>query len=214
MSVAEPEIAKLYAAHARELYSFVRRRIGCQEAEDIVQDTYLHLLQCWRDTKLECPQAFLFRIAVNLTTDALRKTKIRAHYSIEDIDFGALTVSDPTPEETTGSVLELEQVLTVLHELPLSWRTAFLLRRLDQLTYTEIAGQLGISTRTVERYVLKVSEFLNNHIACRCKAASRVETSIGSEKKLPGTGSHRSVKTRTFTKAPKVNHRPEFSPCL
>ena len=45
MYAANTALAGLYETYARELHGFARRRVGRQEAEDIVQDTYLHLLQ-------------------------------------------------------------------------------------------------------------------------------------------------------------------------
>ena len=45
MSAANTALAGLYEAHAGELHGFARRRAGRQEAEDVVQDAYLHLLQ-------------------------------------------------------------------------------------------------------------------------------------------------------------------------
>jgi DNA-directed RNA polymerase specialized sigma24 family protein len=43
MYAAYTALAGLYETYARELHGFARRRVGRQEAEDIVQDTYLHL---------------------------------------------------------------------------------------------------------------------------------------------------------------------------
>ena len=45
MPAANTALAGLYQAHARELHGFARRHVGRQEAEDVVQDAYLHLLQ-------------------------------------------------------------------------------------------------------------------------------------------------------------------------
>jgi len=43
MYAANTALAGLYETHAGELHGLARRRVGRQEAEDIVQDTYLHL---------------------------------------------------------------------------------------------------------------------------------------------------------------------------
>ena len=41
MSASDAVLAGLYQAHAHELHRFARLRVGRQEAEDVVQDTYL-----------------------------------------------------------------------------------------------------------------------------------------------------------------------------
>src|ERR1700730_15554026 len=66
MSPGDAALADLYQGHATELNGFARRRVGRQEAEDVVQDTYLHLLQRGTAATLEPPRAYLFRIAANL----------------------------------------------------------------------------------------------------------------------------------------------------
>ena len=66
---ANTALAGLYETHARELQSFARRRVGRQEAEDIVQDTYLHLFQRGTAGTLERPRPCLYRIAANLAVD-------------------------------------------------------------------------------------------------------------------------------------------------
>jgi DNA-directed RNA polymerase specialized sigma24 family protein len=69
MSAANTALAGLYEAHAGELHGFARRRAGRQEAEDVVQDAYLHLLQRGTAATLEHPRAYLFCIAANLAVD-------------------------------------------------------------------------------------------------------------------------------------------------
>jgi RNA polymerase sigma factor (sigma-70 family) len=76
MYAANTALAGLYQTYARELHGFARRRVGRQEAEDVVQDTYLHLLQRGTAATLEHPRPYLYRIAANLAVDFARKTKV------------------------------------------------------------------------------------------------------------------------------------------
>ncbi len=47
----------------------------------------------------------------------------------------------------------LEQIVVLLDGLKTKVRTAFLLYQLGGMTHARIAEQLGVSSRTVERYV-------------------------------------------------------------
>jgi RNA polymerase sigma-70 factor (ECF subfamily) len=47
----------------------------------------------------------------------------------------------------------LERLSVALEQLPEQCRRAFLLNRLDGLTHTQIATQLGVSTKTVQRHI-------------------------------------------------------------
>ena len=59
------------------MHGFARRRVGRQEAEDVVRDAYLHFVQRGTAATLEQPRAYLIRTAANLAGDFARKAKIR-----------------------------------------------------------------------------------------------------------------------------------------
>jgi RNA polymerase sigma factor (sigma-70 family) len=160
MPPPDTSVTKLYKTHAHELRAFVSRRVGRQAAEDIVQETYLHLLQCGTEAPLDHPRAFLFRIASNLAVDALRKTRVREVRIEEGVDMDNLLDQAANPEQSIQCATELKFVWKSMTELPAPWRHAFLLRRLDRLTYPEIACRLNVSIRTAERYVMKASSYV------------------------------------------------------
>jgi RNA polymerase sigma-70 factor (ECF subfamily) len=56
-----------------------------------------------------------------------------------------------------------ERFTAVLDELPELCRHALILNKLDGLTHAEIATRLGLSKKTVQRYILKALE----HCAAR-----------------------------------------------
>lgn len=155
MSPANTAVEGLYQAHASELHAFARRRLGRQEAEDVVQDTYLHLLQRGTAATLEHPRPYLFRIAANLAVDFARKAKVRLRYEAGGPEFvgNAETLSGLKTSAT--EVIELRLIEAALGELPGPCREAFLLGRVEELSHAEIAGRLGVSVRTIDRYVAK-----------------------------------------------------------
>ncbi|WP_051952472.1 RNA polymerase sigma factor [Methylocapsa aurea] len=163
MSAPEAVLAGLYQAHAHELHGFARRRVGRQEAEDVVQDAYLHLLQKDGFETLEHPRAFLFRIASNLAVDAARKTKTRTRYAEDEIEFLGLGSSAAGPETTVDGAIVAHRFHACLKELPAPCREAFLLSLTDDLTHAEIARRLGVSVRTIDRHMVRAL----NHVRRR-----------------------------------------------
>lgn len=160
MSAANTALAGLYVAHAAELQGFARRRVGRQEAEDIVQDAYLHLLQRGTAATLEHPRPYLYRIAANLAVDLARKAKARLKYAGEGLEFACNAEAPPSPEAATADALELRRLEASLSELPRLCREAFLLNRIEGLSHVEIASRLGVSTRTIDRYMAKATAHL------------------------------------------------------
>jgi len=147
MSAPDHAVLDLYHNHAAELRRFVRRRLGPQEAEDIVQDTYVQMLQRGPGSMVASPRAYLFTIAANLTVDHMRRAGTRpSHCELDDADF-AIGGGDFS--------MEVRSLQDALSELPASCREAFLLHRLMGLNYPQIAAQLGVSVRTIDRYMIR-----------------------------------------------------------
>jgi RNA polymerase sigma factor (sigma-70 family) len=155
MSAPDPVVEQLYQTHARELHGFARRRVGRQEAEDVVQDAYLHLLQKGAIAGLDHPRAYLFRIAANLAVDTVRKAKIRLRYADDEVVFLSFADASAAPEAMMERSLEMRRFQACLAELPQRCRDVFCLNLIEGLTHTEIAQRLGISVRTVDRHIAK-----------------------------------------------------------
>lgn len=149
----------LYRTHARALRGFARRRVGREEAEDLVHDAYVRLLQLGETAKLE--REYLFRIASNLAVDAARKIRVRSRYAAVDSEFCASAAS---PETIFESSMELRRFRVFLEELSPPCRETFLLNRISDLTHAEIADRMGVSIRTVERRMAKAQKRLHSRL--------------------------------------------------
>jgi RNA polymerase sigma factor (sigma-70 family) len=160
MYAANTALAGLYETYARELHGFARRRVGRQEAEDVVQDTYLHLFQRGTAATLEHPRPYLYRIAANLAVDFARKAKVRLRYASEETGFACIAEGPPGPEAAAASTLELHRVQAALAALSHVCREAFLLNRVEGLSHAEIAQKFGVSVRSIDRHMAKASAHL------------------------------------------------------
>ncbi len=164
MQAVNTALAGLYESYARELHGFARRRVGRQEAEDIVQDTYLHMLQRGTAAALEHPRPYLYRITANLAVDFVRKTKVRVRYLREETKCSINAEGPPSPEAAS---VELQRLKVTLAELPHAWREAFLLNRVEGLSRAEIAQRFGVSVRTIDRHMARASAHLREALGPR-----------------------------------------------
>ena len=153
MTSSEKALDELYQDYAPALRRFARRRVGAQESEDIVQDIYLHALQRVDVAKLESPRAYLFRIAANLSVDAMRRDRIRSRYVQEAAR--ADQAEQANSGDTIATLMEFQKLRASLARLPALYREIFLLKRLEHLTSAEIAARVGVSVRTVERHLAR-----------------------------------------------------------
>ena len=97
------EAESLIEQHRHELYSFLVRRVNCNEtANDLLQDTFFRLINVKTAQPIQNPRAFIYRIASNLATDYLRRQKIDTA-ELSDIEVTNLTDETATPEQSLMS---------------------------------------------------------------------------------------------------------------
>lgn len=145
----------LYDAHAKELEAFARRRVGGDEARDVMHDAYLRMLNYAAEATLENPRAYLYRVTANAANDHGARARTRAEWIEAEADPDALHSPLPGPEVAASSRHALQRCLAALEELPEVYRHVFLLHRVDGVGQGDIAAALGLPKRTVERYVAK-----------------------------------------------------------
>lgn len=148
-----------YRAYVKSAKAFARKRGQAFDAEDFVQEAFLRALEDGAITTATSPKTYLHRIVANLIIDDHRKARVRSRYLDDEADH--FSVEDPN--ETEASVqnrLELRQLCGFLSLLPPPCRKAFALYYIEGLNYGEIATRLGVTIRTVDRYLNKVRAFL------------------------------------------------------
>lgn len=159
LSAAESEFAReLFERHRLALYRYLSGLLHSrEEAREILQETYSRLLrQPSFDHVRQNARAYLFQTATNLARDFFRQRALKGpHAELTALAAGSLESQDwaSGPE----FALEAEQVaaliVSVLNELEQPVRTALLLHRFRDMTYGQIGRQLGVSERTIERYI-------------------------------------------------------------
>ncbi len=174
------DFCALAVTYMAPLYNAARRLTrDIQDAEDLVQDTYLRALRAYR--QLERPsqcRAWLFQILHNVFVDAYRqKHVLRAHLVCDgdsatgDDLISTYLDSADGPEEQILRRLSQEEVRRTLATLPDDLRKVITLCDFDGLTYPEIAAVLGCPLGTVRSRLARARRTLL--IKFRTQADSR-----------------------------------------
>lgn len=148
----------LFRRHAGELRRFLRNRRGLGDAEDIVQEGFIRLLQNGSAAMPDNAAAWLHRTCANLAADSHDYRSVRERFHVDCADINALEDTTADPAQRIAARQQLLRVWFALHNLPTLCRHAFLLNRLDGMSQKAIAKHLGISEKTVERHVLRALE--------------------------------------------------------
>lgn len=148
-------VSLIFQQYGRDLLNFLGARLRAHDVEDVAQKAYLQLLQHPDPAAIENPKAYLFRTASNLMLNHVRYQKVRSDHIEAGADPDAIVSFEPAPETALDDTRQLDRLREVLAELPALCRHAFLLHRIDGLTHAEIACRLGVSQKSVERYIIK-----------------------------------------------------------
>jgi RNA polymerase sigma factor (sigma-70 family) len=137
--------------HEAMLRSWLRRRFpSVPDTDDIIQETYVRVLQAQRKGDVRMPKAFLFATAGNLVRNHIRHLRHECPDSIAETSVSTvLDESAPIPE-VLARAEEVELLTQAIKSLPDRCRQVFTLRRIYGLSQKEIASQLGIAEHTVE----------------------------------------------------------------
>ena len=135
--------------HAVRLEAFFRRRGHVNEARDLVQEIFVHLVARGGEVVTEPPgrfRSFLFALAYRIGANASRKR--RRHDAGEPVD-DSLPAAGADPERITVARDEARRAAAALHALPEGTRRALLLVADEGRSIAETATILGVSEDVV-----------------------------------------------------------------
>jgi RNA polymerase sigma factor (sigma-70 family) len=146
----------------REFWNSLIRQVrsrtrGRADPEELLHAAYLRLLRYRAQHAVENVAAFLVRTAVNIGVDNYRHERFIADVAPDDVGHAE---NSPLQDEVLASRARLERVREGLSRLTPRTREIFLMHRLDELKYREIAERLGISQSAVEKHIAKAALFL------------------------------------------------------
>jgi RNA polymerase sigma factor (sigma-70 family) len=133
------------------------RTRGRADAEELLHAAYVRLMRYRTQHTVDNVAAFLVRTAVNIGVDNYRHDRFVADVSPDEM---GICENSPLQDEVLAARTRLERVREGLSRLTPRTREIFLMHRLDDLKYREIAAQLGISQSAVEKHIAKAALFL------------------------------------------------------
>jgi RNA polymerase sigma-70 factor (ECF subfamily) len=144
----------------QNIFNFILYRIKDQQiAEDLLQDVFYKL---WINReKLDEHQSiknYVYTIADNLILNHIRHLKVVAKHQIESSPPHFIKADSPQfilEEKEWQSKLS-----SAIEKLPEKTKVVFLMSRMEDLKYQEIADRLSISVKTVETHMVKALKTL------------------------------------------------------
>jgi RNA polymerase sigma-70 factor (ECF subfamily) len=159
----------LVSRHAASILSVTTRMLGSPaDAEDVAQETFVAAFKALPRFQFDSKfSTWLYRIAVNKCTDALRARRPIVSLDASGEYRGAAW--EPTEEETPHRTLErcelAREIERGIQALPPLYRESFVLRHVEGLGYDDMSAILG-----VHRDTLKMRVYKARHLLCRSLA--------------------------------------------
>lgn len=156
---------ELLERYQRPVFSIIYRMVRDREqAEDLAQETFVrvfHHIDRY-DPRFKF-SSWIFKIATNLTIDALRRREPNtisldgSRYATSDAEIEATTITVPSSDENPEERLEAKElggeIEQAIGRLRPEYRAAILLRHVEGREYQEIAEIMGLPLGTVKTYL-------------------------------------------------------------
>jgi len=150
---------QLFRRHQDRIYGIAYRMMNNREdAFDLTQEIFIRVYQKIGDFNFKSAfSTWLYRLALNLCTDELRKQKSRRKREISTTELGSLAevsaimqVDENTPEDYVISKEHEKQIWDAINSLKDKDRAVIILRDVEGLSYEEISEILKCSLGRVK----------------------------------------------------------------
>ncbi len=155
----------LYYRYGAQLHAHLLRMIKSEEtAREIYQDIFMKIWERREGIDVDKPfGAYLYRIAVNKVYDHFRKIAREKRLA------NSIAASSEGFHRDTENGLLYDESLRLIHkaidQLPPARRQIYMLCKIENKSYEEIAALLGISTSTINDHIVKANRFLKKALA-------------------------------------------------
>lgn len=137
----------------------LRKGALAEDADDIVQEAFARLEAYMRTHEVRSEEAFVINAAVNISRDQARRRR-NAPFVPGDLLLDRVADARPQADEVLLSQERMRRANAGLAQLDPVVRRCLIAKRLDGLTYLEIARREGLPVATVEKRVARALIFL------------------------------------------------------
>lgn len=152
---AEMDDAAIYAAHAVELTRFATMLVGPSGAEDVVADAMVRAMSSAAWSRVRSKRAYLYRVVLRQAQSSRRSAQRRLTREMRVASREAQ--GDPSADLSLDAIRALA-ALTVRQRA-----VVFMTHWLDA-TPDQIAGLIGVASRTVQRDLAAAYRHMEEHL--------------------------------------------------
>jgi RNA polymerase sigma factor (sigma-70 family) len=123
------------------------------DIEDLLHDVYVRVYEVALRQIPEKPKPFVFTTARNLLISRVRTRNVVPIEAVADLDALGVAIDTPGPDRSAIARDELRRLRDAIDRLPPHCRNVVIMRRIEDLSRSEIAVRLGLTEGTVSVYL-------------------------------------------------------------
>jgi RNA polymerase sigma-70 factor (ECF subfamily) len=152
----ESAFASIVSASAPRVFSLIRRVVWSEpDVEDLAQEVFIRLYRNLpRFTSGRALEPWLYRVALNLSVDHLRKLTSRGH-SVDITRLDESSHSDHTPDTLFAMKEKQQRLVRLMQKLSRKQQRVLVLRDLENFTVEEIASIINCRQSTVRVHLAR-----------------------------------------------------------
>lgn len=148
------------------------------EVEDLRQEIYLRVYQAARGSRPQSSRGFLFKTAQHLLVDRIRRERIVSIEATGDIEALNVLVDEISPEQRVVARQELKRLSRAFDSLPPRCREVIWMRRVLEVSQKDVAEQLGVQEKAIEKQVARGVRLLAEHMSASELTHAREEIKL------------------------------------
>jgi RNA polymerase sigma-70 factor (family 1) len=159
--LSENEFRKLFDELFPAIRNFLYFKVGDTDlAEDLAQDTFVKIWDNRARIDKRTLKSYTYTIAGNLAINHLKRQQLQYRFVSEFND-------DRGGESPEAGMIRAEyeqKLMSVLGSIPEGSREVFMMNRIEDLKYKDIADRLGISVKAVEKRMSKALQIIREKL--------------------------------------------------
>jgi len=138
-----------------EVRGWLRRHVHSLkegDADDLIQESYARLWEA-DFSAIVNGRSYFYAIVRNLIVEHAKRARIVPMERLGEIEALRIPSEEPGPEHQVSARQELERFLSIVDRLPEQCQRAFRLQKFHGYSQREIAEEMKISEKTVEKHL-------------------------------------------------------------
>jgi len=153
---------EIYKRYEKPIYNYLNRLVYDKDIlDEIFQEVFTKIYVKAETFKAKYSfKAWIYKVSMNQYIDYYKRLKRRNKIFDSNEDMTNVKYDAPETLDKIISEESINKINKLLDELPEKYKQAVILKKIEGMTFEEVANVMGVSSRSVKSYVARGVEML------------------------------------------------------